>query len=72
MNIIIAIMAEVQGQRGEQGRAVVYATQAKVVLEQYPMFVHMIDAENSGNGWPRYLTIAYSRYENENEDDPED
>jgi hypothetical protein len=26
MNIIIAIMGEVQGQRGEKGRAVIYAT----------------------------------------------
>ena len=33
MNIIIAIMGEVQAKRGEKGRAVVYATQLKVVIE---------------------------------------
>lgn len=42
MNIIIAIMGEVQGQRGEHGRAVVYSTQAKVAIEQYSKFKHMI------------------------------
>lgn len=69
MNIIIAIMGEVQGQRGEKGRAVVYSTQAKLVLEQYPMFVDLV-GKTSGTKGPnnskdirRYLTIAYERYE---------
>lgn len=38
MNIIIAVMGEVQGARGDKGRAVVYATQLKVVIEQYAKY----------------------------------
>jgi hypothetical protein len=54
MNIIIAIMGDVQSQRGEKGRAVVYATQLKVVIEQYPKYNHMI---TDGKECPRYLTL---------------
>ena len=71
MNIIIAIMGEVQGQRGELGRAVVYATQCKVAIEQYSRFSYMLQLDTDKNQWPRYLTFAYDRQPEENEDTEE-
>lgn len=59
MNIIIAIMGEVQAQRGDKGRAVVYATQLKVVIDNYAKYNHMI-TENGGVQ-PSFLTMAYKR-----------
>jgi uncharacterized membrane protein len=57
MNIIIAIMGDVQAQRGEKGRAVVYGTQLKVVIEQYAKFNHLL----KGDITPQFLTMAYKR-----------
>lgn len=66
MNIIIAVMGEVQGQRAEQGRATVYATQAKVIIEEFSRFKDKTEMRGQTN-WPRYLTIAYRRTEEEEE-----
>lgn len=66
MNIIIAVMGEVQAQRGEKGRSVVYSTQLKVVIDNYAKYNHMITA---GDVRPAFLTMAYKREDDEDDDD---